>query len=164
MRNSNGEPGLGLNELPSMEFRHIYGMPTRTSDNSSTTPSEAVKEIPESETIHNIAQSDNLWENLKTYGRTVWEGVPSRTCKLPEDLKPSTVHPFPSAQQQKRSARTLDAWNDLYLALVDESLGASCELSIQDESALILSIGIGSAIRVCITLLCSFHSLHSQGT
>ena len=160
MKNPNDEPGLGPNEIPSMEFRHIYGMPTRTSDNSCTIPSEAVKEIPESEMIQNIARSDDLWDNLKTYGRTVWEGVPSRTCKLPEGLKPSTVHPFPSAQQQKRSARTLDAWSDLYSALVDESVGASCELSIQDESALILSIGIGSAIRVCISLFCTFYTRH----
>ena len=142
------KPSFGLSRFPDLNYRRLYGMPTRTSDKSKTSPGEAVRELPYSDMLHKIARSDKLWDNLKYYGRAVWKGVADRTCTLPEGLKPSTVYPFPSVEKQRRAARTFHRWCELYTAVAEEDLGVTCELSIQDEVGFILIYGLGCAIRV----------------
>ena len=148
MQNLAEQPAFGLPKLPEIQYRPLYGMPSRTSNKSTTKATDAVRSLPQTVIIKNIARSEQLWDKLKDYAETVWEGVPSRTDSLPKGMKASAPHPFPSAAKQKRGAEILHAWRYLYSLLVQEDEGATCEFSIQDEVTFLLKYCFGPALRV----------------
>ena len=148
MQNLAEQPDFGLPQLPEIQYRPLYGMPCRTSNKSTTKAAAAVRLLPETVQIKNIARSEQLWDKLKDYADKVWEGVSSRTDNLPKGMKASTPHPFPSAAKQKRGAEILHAWRYLYSLLLQEDEGATCEFSIQDEVTFLLKYCFGPALRV----------------
>ena len=148
MQNLAELPDFDLSKIPDIQYRPLHGMPCRTSNKSTTKAAEAVRLLPETVIIKNIARSDNLWGKLKDYANTVWDGVASRTDNLPEGMKASAPHPFPFPAQQKRAVEILRAWRHLYSLLLQEDEGATCEFSIQDEVTFILKYCFGPALRV----------------
>ena len=148
-------PDFGLTQIPDTTFRTLYAMPCRTSDKSTTKPAEAVRNLPDDEKLKYIARSDQLWNKLKDYATRVWGDVLTRTCGLPENLKPATVYPFPPVEEQKYSASLFHAGRHLLSLHARRSVGVTCEFSIQDEVTFILNHIVAPAIQVRSL----FHSL-----
>ena len=142
-------PNFGLTQIPETTFRTLYAMPCRTTDAITTKPAEAVRKLPDDEKLKYIARSDQLWNKLKDYATQVWSDVLTRTCGLPENLKPATVHPFPPVEEQKYSASLFHAGLHLLSLHARRSVGVTCEFSIQDEVTFILNHIVAPAIQVC---------------
>ena len=141
-------PNFGLAQIPDTTFRTLYAMPCRTTDAITTKPAEAVRKLPDDEKLKYIARSDQLWNKLKDYATQVWSDVLTRTCGLPEDLKPDIVHPFPPVEEQKYSASLFHAGRHLLSLHARRSVGVTCEFSIQDEVTFILNHIVAPAIQV----------------
>ena len=106
------------------------------------------------------AQSDQLWGNLVDYATTVWNGVETKTCELSEPLIPSTILPFPCAEDQIDASSRLNSWYSSHSRSLSRRVWMYRKISIQHQIQSILTSSVEVALQVR-PHFCHFYFVYS---